>query len=319
MHVCFFSPPKFVDIPQLRYFVAVVDYGSFSKAAAHCNTSTSNISEQIQKLEQQVGQLLLDRSRRRVVPTEAGEVLLKRARRILADLDSANLEVRCVGKRKAGRVLVGILMTLGPCFLVHVLNSFVDQFPDIQVCLYETTTALMLSMLDIGKLDVGITSQPIRDEVFDTENLYTEEMLLALHPRHPLTRKQAIYKEDLESEKFILSKDDHCMNGCALRLCGRNDFCPRIVFQAGRPAMIQSLVAAGQGISLIPQTAIMEMPATITYRQLENLRPRRSIVMVTRSKRALKPAAQTFLQHLRVASRTFKLPVFNHVTLPLKP
>jgi LysR family hydrogen peroxide-inducible transcriptional activator len=307
-----------VDIPQLRYFVAVVDYGSFRKAAAHCNTSTSNISEQIQKFEQRVGQLLLDRSRRRVVPTEAGKVLLQWARKILADLKTANLEVRSSGERKVGRVLVGILMTIAPCFLVHILNSFADQFPDIQVCLYETTTALMLSMLDMGQLDIGITSLPIRDDVFDAENLYTEEMLLALPPCHPLTHKQAIYKEDLESEKFILSKDDHCPSGCAIRLCWQNDFSPRIVFQSGRPAMIQSLVAAGQGISLIPQTAIMEMPAIITYRQLEKPRPRRSIVMVTRSKRALKPAAQTFFQHLREASRTFKLPVVNHVTLSLE-
>jgi DNA-binding transcriptional LysR family regulator len=305
-----------VDIPHLRYFVAVVDYGSFSKAAAHCNTSTSNISEQIQKFEHRIGQVLLDRSRRRVVPTEAGEVLLQRARKILADLESANLEVRCVGGKKAGRVLVGILMTLAPCFLVHILNSFVDQFPDVQVCLFETTAALMLGMLDMGKLDVGITTLPVRDNVFETELLFSEEMLLALHPSHPLTRKQAIYREDLESEKFILSKDDHCLDGCALRLCWRNNFLPRIVFQCGRLATIQSLVAAGQGISLIPQTAITEAPAIITYRQLENPRPRRSIVVVTRSKRALKPAAQQFLQHLRQASRTFKLPVTNH-TLPL--
>jgi DNA-binding transcriptional LysR family regulator len=305
-----------VDIPHLRYFVAVAEHQSFSKAAAHCNTSTSNISEQIQKFEKRIGQALLDRSRRRVVPTEAGEILLRRARKILADIESTNLEVRSVGKRKSGKALVGILMTIAPCFLVHILDSFVDQFPDIQVCLYETTTALMLSMLDMGELDMGITSLPIRDDIFETENLFTEEMLLALHPCHPLTRKRAIYKEDLESEKFILSKDDHCLGGCALRLRWGNNFSPRIVFQCGRLASIQSLVAAGQGISLIPQTAIVEMPNSITYRQLENPRPRRSIVVVTRSKRILKPAAQQFLQHLREASQTFKLPVANQ-TLPL--
>ena len=299
-----------MDIPHLRYFVAVVEHQSFSKAAVHCNTSTSNISEQIQKFEKRIGKALLDRSRRRVVPTEAGEILLQRARKILADLESANLEVRNVGERKAGKVLVGILMTIAPCFLVHVLNTFVEQFPDIQVCLYETTTALMLSMLDMGKLDLGITSLPVRDSVFETEVLFSEEMLLALHPCHPLTRKQAIYKEDLESEKFILSKEDHCFGGCAFRLCRRNNFSPRIVFQCGCLATIQSLVAAGKGISLIPQTAILEA-TTIAYRQLENPRPRRSIAVVTRSKRILKPAARQFLQHLREASQTFKLPVAN--------
>ncbi|HEX5397792.1 MAG TPA: LysR family transcriptional regulator [Verrucomicrobiae bacterium] len=301
-----------MDIPHLRYFVAVVEHQSFSKAAAHCNTSTSNISEQIQKFEKRIGKMLLDRSRRRIVPTEAGEVLLRRAKEILAHIEKANEEVRSVGKRQVGKVLVGILMTIAPCFLVHVLNSFVEQFPDIQISLFETTTALILSMLDIGKLDMGITSLPVRDDVFETEVLFTEEMLLALPPSHPLTRKKVIYKEDLESEKFILSKEDHCHGGYAFRLCRPNNLSSRIVFHSGQLAMIQSLVAAGKGISLIPQTAISETSATIAYRQLGNPRPKRSIAAVTRSKRPLKPAAQRFLQHLREASQTFKLPVANN-------
>ena len=301
-----------MDITQLRYFVAVVDYGSFSKAAARCHVSQPALSVQIQKLESRLGKILLNRSHRRIIPTEAGNLLLPRARTILGQVEEAKQEVRSVDGRKTGKVLVGILMTLAPCFLVHVLNSFVESFPDIQVNLYEATTALMLSMLDAGNLDMGITSLPIRDSGFETETLFSEEMLLALHPCHPLTRKQAIYGEDLESEKFILSKEDHCQGGCVSRLCRLNNFSPRIVFHSGQLAMIQSLVAAGKGISLIPQTAITETPTTITYRQLENPRPKRSIAIVTRSKRPLKPTAQHFLQHLREASQTFKFPSANN-------
>lgn len=303
-----------MDIPHLRYFVAVVEHQSFSKAATHCHISTSNISEQIQKFEKRIGKELLDRNRRRIVPTEAGKALFQRAKNILADIENATQEVRSIGKRKTGKVLVGILMTIAPCFLVHVMNTFVDQFPDIQVDLFETTTTLMLSMLDAGKLDMGITSLPIRDNVFETEILFSEELLLALHPCHPLTRKRVIYKEDLESEEFILSKEDHSYGGCALRLTWRNSFSPRIVFHSGHLAMIQSLVAAGKGISLIPQTAISETLNTITYRQLENPRPKRSIAIVTRAKRLLEPAAEQFSQHLREASQTFELPPTNNFT-----
>ena len=273
-----------VDINQLRYFVAIADCGSFSKAAARCHVSQPALSVQIQKLESRLGKVLLNRSHRRIVPTEAGYLLLPRARAILGQVEEAKQEVRNVDERKTGKILVGILMTIAPCFLVHILNSFVDQFPDIQVCLNETTTALMLSMLDAGKLDMGITSLPIRDNGFGTEILFSEEMLLALHPRHPLTRKQAICKKDLESEKFILSKEDHCLGSCALRLCSQDNILPRIVFQNGHLAMIQSLVAAGKGISLIPQTAIAETSVSITYRQLENPRPKRSIAVVTKNK-----------------------------------
>lgn len=291
----------------------VATRGSFSKAASHRHTSQSNISEQIQKLERRVGQILFERHRRRTVLTEAGEVLFRRGKVILAEMEDAKQEIRSVGRTKVGKVLVGVLMTIAPCFLVHVLNSFVELFPEIQVHFFETTTALMLSMLDAGKLDLCITSLPIRDNGFETEKLFSEEMLLALPICHPLTRKRAIYKKDLESEKFILSKEDHCSGRCALGLNRQDNFSPRITFQCGRLATIQSLVAAGKGISLIPQTAIEQTHADdIAYRQMENPRPKRSIAIVTRHKRPPKPVAREFLEHLRQAGQTFKLPAANH-------
>jgi LysR family hydrogen peroxide-inducible transcriptional activator len=306
-----------MDIPHLRYFVAVVDHHSFSKAAAHCHTSVSNISEQIQNFERRVGKVLLDRNRRRVVPTEAGEILLGHARQILAHIEKACQEVHSMdtASTTAGKTSVGVLMTIAPCFLVHVLDSFFEQFPKIQISVHETPTAQMLAMLDEGKLDMGITALPIRDNGFETEPLFYEEMLLALPASHPLNRKKAIYREDLESEKFILSKEVHCQGGCWLRLCRQNQFAPRIAIQCGHLATVQSLVAAGKGFSLIPQMAITEKSAHITYRHLEHPRPKRSIVIVTRNKRPLKLAAQQFLKHLRQVGKTFKLPALKHHAL----
>jgi LysR family transcriptional regulator, hydrogen peroxide-inducible genes activator len=300
-----------VGMPHLRYFIAVVDTGSFSKAALRCHTSVSNISEQIQNFEKRIEKVLLDRNRRQIVPTEAGKILLQRARNILANIEQARLEVRSADRTSAGKTSVGVLMTLAPSFSVHFFGSFVEKFPKIQISVHETTTARMLAMLDEGELDMGITALPVRDNGFDTVKLFSEEMLLALPSSHPLTRKQTIQKEDLESEKFILSKEDHGLGGWGLRLCRHKHFSPRIIFNGGHLATIQSLVAAGKGISLLPQTAIAETPANITYRQLENPRPKRSIAIVTRSKRPLEPAARQFLQHLREASETFTLPMAN--------
>lgn len=303
---------KIVDIPHLHYFVAVADTHSFSKAALRCHTSVSNISEQIQNFEKRVGKVLLDRSRRQVVPTEAGKILLRRARNILANIEQTRLEVRSADRPGAGKTAVGILTTLAPSFSVHFFGSFVEKFSQIQITVHETAAAQMLTMLDKGELNLGIAALPIRDKGFDAEKLFSEEMLLALPPGHPLARKQTIRKEDLESEKFILSKEDHGLGGWGLRLCRHKHFFPRIIFNGGHWATIQSLVAAGKGISLIPQTAIAETPANIIYRQLENPRPKRSIAVVTRSKRPLEPAARQLLHHLREASQTFKLPVANN-------
>jgi LysR family hydrogen peroxide-inducible transcriptional activator len=300
-----------MNTTQLKYFVALADCQSFSKAAILCQTSQPNLSEQIQKLEKGIGKSLFDHNRRRIVPTEAGKILLEYARGILEQMAEAKLAIQGSDEIQGGKVSVGVLLTIAPCFMVHVLNSFVAQESKIQICFHETTTLQMLPMIESGKLDLGIIRLPMRDNGFGAETLYSEEMLLALPSKHPLTHKREIFKEDLVSEKFILLREDHCLGDPAFQLCRRNNFSPKIVFQNGQLGTIQSLVAAGIGISLVPQTAISDAPLSITYRKLENTRLKRSIAIVTRNKRSLTPTAQEFCQHLRNAGRTFKLPVAN--------
>ena len=286
--------------------MAVVDQGSFSKAAARCNISQSNLSEQVQKLESRVGKPLLNRSHRLIVPTDAGNLLLRRATRILAQIEKAKQEIRSSDGIRAGRVSFGVLPTIAPCFLALVLSSFVERHPKIQVFVHENMAEQSLQLIETGKLDLGIVSLPIREHGFETETLFSEEMLLALHPGHPLTRKRNIFKEDLLSEKFILSQEDHGFSDYTIGFGRRHNFHPRIVFRGGQLATIQTLVAAGKGISLIPQTAITNTSSTpITYRQLETPWPKRSIAIVTRNKRPLKVSAQEFLTHLRQVGKNF--------------
>jgi len=305
-----------VDITQLRYFVAVVDQESFSKAARRCNISQSNLSEQIQKLESRVGQPLLNRSHRRIVPTDAGLILVGRAKEILAQVENAKCEIQNSGGIHTGKVSFGVLPTIAPYFLAHVLDSFTTQYPNAQVFVHESITDQLLQRIESGKLDFGIVSRPIREYGFETEELFSEELLLALPSRHPLSQKRMIFADDLHSEKFILLQEDHCLGDQGMAFCHKPDFRPRIIIRSGQLATVQSLVAAGMGISLIPQMAIGERPAHITYRQLEDPRPKRSIAVVTRSKRHQKAAAQEFLKHLRLVGKTFDPFTPNHLIEP---
>ena len=299
----------------MRYFLAVAELGSFSKAAGRCHVSQPALSVQIQKLETRLGKVLFNRNHRRIVPTNAGLVLIERAKQILAQVENAKHEVRCCDGVLAGKVSLGVLPTIAPYFLTHVLDSFIARCPKIQMVVHENITDQSLQLIESGKLDLGIVSPPIRENGFQVETLFSEEMYLAVHPRHPLSQKRAIFTDDLRSEKFILMQEDHCLGNQVIGFCNSHDFQPRIVLRCGQLATVQSLVAAGAGISLIPQMAIGENPAHITYRQLEAPRPKRSIAVVTRNKRPLKLAAEEFLTHLRQAGKTFKLPVVNHHSL----
>jgi len=196
--------------------------------------------------------------------------------------------------------------------LAHVLDSFITRCSKIQMVIHENITDQSLQLIESGKLDLGIVSPPIRENGFHVETLFSEEMYLAVNPRHPLSQKRAIFTDDLHSEKFILMQEDHCLGNQVIGFCNHHDFHPRIIFRCGQVATVQSLVAAGVGISLIPQMAIGEKTAHIIYRQLEAPRPKRSIAVVTRNKRPLKLAAQEFIKYLRQAGKTFKLPVVNH-------
>ena len=305
----------------MRYFMAVAQLGSFSRAAAQCHVSQPALSVQIQRLEIQVGKTLLSRNHRRIVPTEAGQILIQDGKEILEKMDNTERKIRCSGEPHTGDVTFGILPTIAPFLLPHLLGSFVARSTGTKVAVHESLTGQSLELIEAGKLDFAIVCLPIRDQGFDTENLLTEEMLFASHLRHPLARKREIFAQDLRSEEFILMQEEHCLSEQVVGFCHRQDFHPRITMRLCQLATVQSLVASDAGISLIPHMAILEKSEAINYRQLENPRPKRTIAVVTRRKRPLKIAVQEFLHHLRHVGKTFKLPAINqlHPPSPEKP
>jgi len=293
-----------MEVNQLRYFVAVAKTGSFSKAAAMCYVSQPALSEQIQKLEHEVGKPLFNRNRRKIIPTTAGRLLIERANRILNEVEEAKQEVQASDGITNGKISIGVLPTIAPYFLPHVFAQFTQQCPETEVMVHEDMTARLLQMTDAGELDVGILSLPIKENGFEIEELFTEELLLALPSNHPLVAKGKIKIEDLCPEKFILMKEGHCLGDQALVFCHRHDFRPHIVLRSSQIETIQSLVMAGLGVSLVPQMAKMTGRLPLIYRSLEKPRPTRTIVAVWRSKREPSATLQEFLKHLRQVAKT---------------
>jgi LysR family hydrogen peroxide-inducible transcriptional activator len=289
-----------MELQQLRYLLAVAQTGNFSRAAEQCHVSQPSLSQQIAKLEDELGERLFSRLKRQSVLTAAGEALVARATRILSEVDAAHRDVADTSAQIRGKVNVGVLPTIAPYLLPRVLAQTTRECPQMEVRIHESTTAQLLLSAAACELDVAIVSLPITDARFICEPLFEEELLLAVPPRHPLARKPKVRLRDLEHERFILLEEGHCLGDQALSFCHRNDLQPQIAFRSAQLETIQALVASGLGISLIPKLAIQpgRKPAP-AYLSLADPKPSRTIVALWRKEHQPGRAAREFLRLLR--------------------
>ncbi|HOW66759.1 MAG TPA: LysR substrate-binding domain-containing protein [Candidatus Paceibacterota bacterium] len=292
-----------MELHQLRYLVAVAKTGNFSRAAELCHVSQPSLSQQIQKLEDELGERLFDRLSRQARLTPAGEDFLPRAKRVLAELETAQREVSERRGLLRGTITVGVLPTIAPYLLPGIIVAFGKAFPGIEVVVQEDTTSHLLVLGQAGDLDLMIVSSPVTDERFKKEPLFDEELLLALPADHPLARKSAITLADLDSERFILMREGHCLGDQVLNFCHRRDFRPQVSGRSTQISTILALVRAGAGISLVPQMVLASVQdATLVFRSLEKPQPRRRIVALWPHSHPLSRASVEFLKCLRTAS-----------------
>jgi len=294
-----------MEMHQLRYVVAVARAGNFSRAAEQCHVAQPSLSQQIQKLEDELGERLFDRMKREAKLTAHGEVFLRRAVRILEEVDAARREAADAQELLRGTLTIGVLPTVAPYLLPEVMAGFAEEFPGVEIVVQEDTTARLLKLVHGYEVDFALASQPIQDERLEVRELFAEELRLALPPGHPLTRKRAVAVGDLEAERFIVMKEGHCLGDQVLGFCDRSDLKPRISFRSAQLETIQALVCAGVGISLIPAMAVQSRREdSPEYRSLRAPRPERKIVAVWPKQRPPGRAATEFLR--RISARREK-------------
>ncbi len=289
-----------MEMHQLRYVVSVARTGNFSRAAEQCHVSQPSLSQQIQKLEEELGERLFDRLKRHVKLTAVGENFVPRAARILEEVESASREARDVQGLVHGTVAIGVLPTIAPYLLPRVIAAFAKKYPGLEVVVQEETTAQLLKLAAACELDFAIASLPIPDERFVKETLFSEELFLAVPPGHRLAKRRGVAASDLEKERFILMKEGHCLGDQVLRFCNRRDFQPQVSLRSTQIETIKALVRAGLGISLIPAMAIESLKsASPVYRSLIRPSPTRDICVMWPRNRPPGVPGQAFLQVLR--------------------
>lgn len=287
-----------MEFHQIRYFLAVARSGNFSRAARQCNISQPSLSQQILKLEEEFGEKLFHRLKRRAVLTAAGEAFAPRAERIVSEMDAARQDVADVCNAVRGRVTLGVLPTIAPYFLPQLLLGMSERYPEVEVILQEEPTSRLIELIAACEVDFVIASDMPSEPRFVTEKLFEEALLLAAPKTHRFARKKVIDIKELDSERFILMKEGHCLGDQTLSFCSGRDFTPKVVFRIAQLETIQALVAADAGVSLIPRMACAERFAVI-YRPLACEQPKRSITVSWRKEQNHSRAARLFLELLR--------------------
>jgi LysR family hydrogen peroxide-inducible transcriptional activator len=286
-----------MEMHQLRYFVAVARTRNFSRAAEQCHVSQPSLSQQIQKLEDELGERLIDRMKREAKLTVNGETFLHRAVRILDEVDAAKREATEARDLLRGTLTIGVLPTIAPYLLPEVMARFVKAFPGVRLVVQEDTTAHLLSLARTCEIDFALVSRPIRDERLEVRELFSEELMLALPPGHRLAGKRVVNPRDLDGERLIVMKEGHCLGDQVLAFCDQKAVRHGISFRSSQLETIQSLVRAGLGISLIPAMAAQRDRSHVPeYRSFASPKPSRKIIAAWTKHHPLGRAAGEFLK-----------------------
>lgn len=288
-----------MELHQLRYFAAAARMGNFSRAAAACRVSQPSLSQQVIKLERELGQRLFQRLGRRAVLTDAGRLLLDRATAILAAVDDAEHRMRDFDQLDGGRLSVGAIPTVAPYLLPPALKGFLRRHPAVELSMHEDLTQHLIALAASGDLDLAIVALPIHDERLAVETLLTEPLLLAVPPGHRLARKKRVTMDDVREERFIMLDEMHCLGEQILSFC-REEGCHRIACRSTQLSTVQTLIAMGQGVSLLPAMAERgDRSHRLVYRRLAEDQPARTIAAIWHRHRYHGAAAKEFLERLR--------------------
>ena len=290
-----------MELHQLRYFCAVADSGSFSRAAEHSHVSQPSLSQQILKLESELGARLFDRLGRSVRLTEVGKAFLPRALSVLRELEAARSEVVESKESVSGQVSVGVIPTVSPYLLPPVIAAFAKLFPKATVTVLEEITPVLLERLRAGSIDIAILALPVRGHEFEASPLVTEPLFAALPQNHRLARNSGIALHELRKEPFLLLRDGHCFRENAVAACDRARVSPQVVFESGQFSSLLGLVGAGVGVSLVPAMAV-DRRAKVRFVRISDPAAARTIGALILRGRSVSRANRAFLSALRQAT-----------------
>jgi LysR family transcriptional regulator, hydrogen peroxide-inducible genes activator len=287
-----------MEFHQLRYVCAIADTGNFSRAAERCQVAQPSLSQQVLKLEEELGTKLFDRLGRSIRLTEAGRAFIPRARAILEQMEAARSTAADQNTDLRGSVAVGVIPTVAPYLMPSYAARFAKRYPDAKLRIVEDTTSVLVEGLRDLSLDVAILALPLRHKDLELFPIRTEPLFAALSTHHPRASARSLALKDLRGESFVMLRDGHCFRDLSIDTCTRARVTPHIVFESGQFSSLLGMVAAGAGVSLVPEMAI-DRNVACRYVRLSDIQATRTIVTAVLRGRSFNRVQQAFVSGIR--------------------
>jgi LysR family hydrogen peroxide-inducible transcriptional activator len=251
--------------------VAVDTWRHFATAAEHCFVTQPTLSMQIQKMEEELGVKIFDRSKQPVIPTETGLEIIEQARRILSGRNGILELIQEKKGQVTGELRIGIIPTLAPYLLPLFVQKFNKKYPGIKLVVQEMLTEYIVTRLREGRIDAGLLVTPLQEKGIRESVLFHEELLAYVSRKNAAYKKTYVLAQDIDPEKLWLMEEGHCFRSQIMNLCElrrASEMMTHFEYEAGSIEALRRMVELNDGITILPELATIDM----STRQLELIR-----------------------------------------------
>ncbi|MCJ8167278.1 LysR substrate-binding domain-containing protein [Pontibacter sp. E15-1] len=255
-----------MTLVQLEYVVAVDTYRHFATAAEHCFVTQPTLSMQLQKLEEEMGVQVFDRSRVPVRPTELGKDIIAQARVVLAEAKKVQEIVQDQKQKLSGELRIGVIPTLAPYLIPLFITGFMQRYTDVRVVVQELLTDQIVEYLNHEQLDVGLLVTPLENKSIKELPLFYEAFVAYINPSHALANAETIHPSQLDLDALWVLNEGHCFSSQVLNICNRGGYSGgsgdkgHFDYKSGSLETLKRIVETQHGLTLLPELSVLELP-----------------------------------------------------------
>ncbi|WP_317897977.1 hydrogen peroxide-inducible genes activator [Aurantibacillus circumpalustris] len=273
-----------MTLTQLEYIVAIDTYRHFVLASEKCFVTQPTLSMQIQKLEEELGVKIFDRTKQPVIPTELGKSIIAQARFVLRE---AGMIRQIISEKKdtmSGELRIGIIPTLAPYLLPNLFKAIRGKYPNVNLIVKETITEDIIHELKNNRLDCGIVVTPLKDSSIKEDILFYEELFIYVSKKNALHLKKYVLATEIDPNQLWLLEEGHCFRSQILNLCELRKYSNlNFKYETGNIETLKRMVDKSDGVTILPELAVMEFSKTQMklVKRLRDPSPAREVSLVT--------------------------------------